>query len=138
MNLPLADNGLPFVSGAFVTTLQNVAERREELKGFLAATVRGWKDALADPEESARLAYEEYGADLGLDPEKEQRQAEAQNQLVVSDETDSNGLFTISDELAAKNIELLALAGHEVDQDAFFDPTLLQEVYEENPDLLPA
>lgn len=138
VNLPLADNGLPFVSGAFVTTVQNVAERREELKGFLAATVRGWKDALADPEESARLAYEEYGADLGLDPEKEQRQAEAQNQLVVSDETDANGLFTISDELAAKNIELLALAGHEVDQDAFFDPTLLQEVYEENPDLLPA
>ena len=57
---------------------------------------------------------------------------------MVSDETDANGLFTISDELAAKNIELLALAGHEVDQDAFFDPTLLQEVYEENPDLLPA
>ena len=136
VNLPLAENGLPFVSGAFVTTAANVQERREELKAFLLGTIRGWQDALADPAESARLAYEEYGADLGLDPEKEQRQAEAQNQLVVSEETAANGLFAISDELAATNVELLALAGHEVDQGSFFDPTLLQEVHEENPDLL--
>ncbi len=89
------------------------------------------------PEESARLAYEEYGSDLGLNPpEKEELQAEQQNQLVVSEETDAAGLFTISEELAAKNVELLALAGHEVDADSFFDMSLLEEVYEANPDLL--
>lgn len=136
VNLPFAENGLPFVSGAFVTTVQNVEERREELVAFLTATIRGWQDALADPEESARLAYEEYGSDLGLNPEKEELQAEQQNQLVVSEETDAAGLFTISEELAAKNVELLALAGHEVDADSFFDMSLLEEVYEANPDLL--
>lgn len=138
VNLPLAENGLPFVSGAFVTTRQNVEQRRAELTAFLAATLRGWHDALADPEESARLACEVYGADLGLDPEKEQRQAVAQNELAVSEETDAAGLFTISEELAAKNVELLALAGHEVDAETFFDPSLLQEVYEDDPALLTA
>ncbi|GAA1323278.1 ABC transporter substrate-binding protein [Brachybacterium rhamnosum] len=138
VNLPFAENGLPFVSGAFVTTRENIEEHRAELLAFLTAEVRGWKDALADPEESARLAYEVYGKDQGLDPEKETRQARAQNELVVSDETAASGLLTISDELAQKNVELLALAGHEVDASTFFDPTLLQDVFEAQPDLASA
>ncbi|GGG41743.1 hypothetical protein GCM10011374_00110 [Kocuria dechangensis] len=137
VNLPFADHGLPFVAESFVTTQDAIDNDREALKAFLEATIRGWQDAVADPEESARLAVEEYGADLGLDREKETRQAEIQNaELVVSEETGENGLFTVSDELVAQNIEVLGVAGYPgLTAEDVFDLSLLDEVYAENPEL---
>lgn len=138
VNLPFAEHGLPFVAESFVTTQDAIDNDREALKAFLEATIRGWQDAVADPEESARLAVEEYGADLGLDLEKETRQAEIQNeQLVVSEDTEANGLFTVTDELVAQNIEVLGVAGYpDLTAEDVFDLSLLAEVYEENPELV--
>ncbi len=134
--LPFADNGLPFVAESFVTSDEFIAERREELKDFLRATLRGWKDAVADADESARLAVEVYGADLNLDMAKEKMQAEEQNtKLVVSEETEANGLFTISDSLMEENLSILKLAGYDLAAEDVFDMSLLAEVYEENPEL---
>ncbi|MCQ1946259.1 MULTISPECIES: ABC transporter substrate-binding protein [unclassified Arthrobacter] len=134
--LPFADNGLPFIAESFVTTDEAIETRREELKAFLKATAQGWKDAVADPEESARLAVEVYGTDLNLDTAKETRQAEEQNtKLVVSADTEANGLFTISDSLIAENLEILKLAGYDLTAEQVFDMSLLAEVYEENPEL---
>jgi ABC-type nitrate/sulfonate/bicarbonate transport system substrate-binding protein len=137
VNLSFADHGLPFVAESFVTTQDAIDNDREALKSFLEASIRGWQDAVADPGESARLAVEEYGADLGLDLEKETRQAEIQNEeLVVSEDTEANGLFTISDELVAQNIEVLGVAGYpDLTAEDVFDLSLLAEVYEENPEL---
>jgi ABC-type nitrate/sulfonate/bicarbonate transport system substrate-binding protein len=135
VNLPLADNGLPFMAESLVTTEENIETKRDALKGFLAAMIRGWKDAVADPEESARLAVEEYGADLGLEMQKETRQAEEQNALVESADTEANGLLTMSDKLMDDNVEILKLAGYDLTKDQLFDPSLLEEVYAENPDL---
>lgn len=137
VNLPFADNGLPFVAETFTVTDQAIAEDREALKAFLVAEIRGWTDAVTDPEEGARLAYEEYGADLELIPANSIAGAIAQAEdLVVSDETAANGLFTISDALQASTIESLAGAGIDLAASDLFDLSLLAEVYEENPDLL--
>ncbi|MBD7995563.1 ABC transporter substrate-binding protein [Arthrobacter sp. Sa2CUA1] len=134
--LPFADNGLPFIAESFVATDESIETRREELKAFLLATLRGWKDAVADAEESARLAVEVYGADLNLDPAKEKMQAEEQNtKLVVSAETEANGLFTISDSLIEDNLAILKLAGYDLAAEDIFDLSLLAEVYDENPEL---
>lgn len=134
--LPFADNGLPFIAESFVTTEDAIKDRRAELKAFLLASIKGWKDAVADSEESARLAVEVYGKELGLSMDKERGQAEAQNtKLIVSEETAANGLFTISEELQEKNIEILKLAGFDTTADQIFDMSLLDEVYEENPGL---
>jgi len=135
-NLPLADNGLPFMAESLVTTEENIQTQREALKGFLVAMIKGWKDAVADPEESARLAVEEYGSDLGLEMEKEVRQAEEQNRLVATADTEANGLMTMSDKLMADNVEILKLAGYDLTVEDLFDTSLLEEVYAENPDLL--
>ena len=135
VNMPFADNGMPFVAGAFVTTEENLSANRDALKAFMTAAIKGWKDALANPEESARLAYEEYGADLGLDPAKEKKQALAQNELVVGSGTDANGILYISDELAQANIDVLKVAGYELSVDELFDNSLLEEVYAEHPEL---
>jgi ABC-type nitrate/sulfonate/bicarbonate transport system substrate-binding protein len=136
-SLPFADNGLPFIAESMVVTQDSIDTNREALKAYLYASILGWKDALADAEESARLAVEVYGRDLGLDPEKELKQAIAQNeQLVVTEETDANGLFTISPELIEANIKILGLAGYDIEAEQLFDTSLLAEVYEEHPELL--
>ena len=136
-NLLFADNGLPFVAEAFIVTQDSIDNNREALKGFLRATIRGWKDALADPEEGARLAVDVYGKELGLDLAKEIQQSNSQNDLLVlTPETQANGLLTISAELQAQNIETLATAGYTITAEQLFDMSLLAEVYEENPELL--
>lgn len=136
-NLLFADNGLPFVAESIIATEQTIAERPDMVKAFLEAEIRGWRDALADPEEGARLAVEEYGADLDLDLEKEIAQATTQNDLlVVTEETEANGIFTISDELVQQNLDTLATAGIELEAEQLFDLSLLGELLEEKPELV--
>jgi ABC-type nitrate/sulfonate/bicarbonate transport system substrate-binding protein len=135
-NLPFAENGLPFVAETVTTTDETIASNREMLKAFLVAEIKGWTDALADPQAGADLALNTYGTDLDLDPAKTLAGSEAQNKLVVSDETEENGLFTISDALQQTTIESLAGAGIVLEASDLFDLSLLAEVYEENPDLI--
>ena len=135
-NLPFADNGLPFVAETITVTDDTIANSRDMLKAFLVAEIKGWTDALADPQAGADLAIEKYGVDLDLDPAKTLAGAEAQNKLIVSSETEENGLFTISEALQKLTIDSLAGAGIELDAADLFDMSLLAEVYEENPDLI--
>lgn len=136
-NLPFADNGLPFVAETFSVTDASIADNRDALKAFLVAEIKGWTDAVNDPEAGAQLALTEYGADLGLDEANSIAGATAQaEQLVVSDETAANGLFTISDDLQAQTVATLATAGIDTTVEDLFDLSLLSEVYEENPELI--
>lgn len=137
VDLRLHDNGFPFVAETFIVTDDAIANDREKLKAFLVAEIRGWTDAVNEIEEAARLAVEVYGVDYGLTMEKEllfsQIQAE---EIVVSAETEANGLFTVSDALIAQTLNSLAAAGYELEADELFDLSLLAEVYDENPELL--
>jgi ABC-type nitrate/sulfonate/bicarbonate transport system substrate-binding protein len=136
-NLPFADNGLPFVAETFSVTDQTLAEDRDMLKAFLVAEIKGWTAAIADPEAAVDICLANYGADLGLDRETEIQSAHtADDELITSDETAANGLFTISEQLQKETVESLANAGIDVTVDDLFDLSLLQEVYEENPDLV--
>ncbi|MCU1543277.1 MAG: hypothetical protein JWM50_1142 [Microbacteriaceae bacterium] len=136
-NLSFADNGLPFVAETFTVTEQTIAEDREKLKAFLVAEIKGWTDAVNDPEGGARLALDTYGADLGLvEANSIAGSKEASENLIVSDETVENGLFTISDDLQTQTIKTLAGAGIDVSAGDLFDMSLLAEVYEENPELV--
>ncbi|GIG55232.1 ABC transporter substrate-binding protein [Demequina activiva] len=136
-NLPFADNGLPFVAETFTVTDDAIANDREMLKAFLVAEIKGWTDAVLDPAEGSRLAVEEYGVDLGLNPEVSLQGSITQSEeLVVSDETAENGLFTISEALQTETIASLEGAGISVAADQLFDMSLLAEVYEEYPELV--
>lgn len=134
-NLPFADNGLPFVAESVITTDQMIAEEPEKVKAFLEAEIMGWMDALADPDEGARLAVEEYGADLGLDLGKEVEQSEVQAGLIVTPEVEENGLFTISQDLIDANMATLEAAGIDIAAEDLFDMSLLIELLEEKPEL---
>ncbi|MGY1650223.1 ABC transporter substrate-binding protein [Geodermatophilus sp. SYSU D01119] len=139
-NLPFADNGLPFVAESVITTDRMIAEEPERVMAFLEAEIRGWQDALADPAEGARLAVEEYGADLQLDMAKELEQSEVQAGLIVTPDVEANGLFTITDELIEQNMATLAAAGIDIEAEDLFDLSLLEQLLEEKPELaeLPA
>ncbi|MFS0886340.1 ABC transporter substrate-binding protein [Aeromicrobium sp. 179-A 4D2 NHS] len=135
-NLPFADNGLPFVAESIIATDQTIQEQPEMVKAFLEAEIKGWKDACADIEEGARLAVEEYGKDLKLEMDKEIEQNTVQcESLINTEETAANGLFTISDALLDENLTSLGRAGIDVEAADVFDLSLLDELYEEKPDL---
>jgi ABC-type nitrate/sulfonate/bicarbonate transport system substrate-binding protein len=130
-----AEQGYPLVGDVFVATEKIIKERRNALKAFLRAEIRGWKKALADPALGAGLAVEKYGKHLGLKVGEQTLESKAQNRLVVTDETKKNGLFTISPELIAENIATLKLGGTNVTAEQLFDLSVLTEVYQENPSL---
>jgi ABC-type nitrate/sulfonate/bicarbonate transport system substrate-binding protein len=136
-NLPFADNGLPFVAETLTTTDDMIANNREALKAFLVAEIKGWTDAVKDPQGGAELAVNTYGKDLGLNLENAIAGAiEQAEKLVVSADTEQYGLFWITDALQADTIASLAGAGIDLQASDLFDLSLLQEVYDENPDLI--
>jgi ABC-type nitrate/sulfonate/bicarbonate transport system substrate-binding protein len=135
-NLLFADNGLPFVTESFVVTQDSIDNNREALKAFLYATIRGWKDAIANSKGGADLALTKFGADLGLNADKEYYQSKTQNDILVqTDETKANGLFTISSAMIDLNLATLKSAGYNIKADQLFDLSLLKEVYDEHPEL---
>ncbi|WP_431957782.1 ABC transporter substrate-binding protein [Nocardia lijiangensis] len=130
-----ADFDLPLVAETLTVTQSTIDNEREKLKAFLAAEIRGWKDAVAEPAESARLAVEVYGKDQKLDLAEQTQEAIAQNDLVVSADTKANGLLTMTDALIEQNIAALRTAQIDIEADQLFDLSVLREVYAENPGL---
>ena len=138
--LGFADNGLPFVAETFTVMQTTIDTQRDLLKAFLKAEIQGWTGAVKDPAKAADLAVNTYGkgANFGkdLDLDEQTKEAEAQNGLIVTEDVNTNGLFTMTDELIAENIKSLTAMGYAITADKLFDLSLLREVYKENPDLI--
>ena len=135
VTLAFADNGLPLASETLVVLQDTIDKDRDKLKAFLKAEIQGWNDAVADPAAAAKLAVETYGKDLKLDLAGQTEQAKAQNELVSTAETKTNGLFTISDAAVGANLKSLGSMGITVTADQLFDLSLVKEVYAENASL---
>jgi ABC-type nitrate/sulfonate/bicarbonate transport system substrate-binding protein len=135
-NLPYADNGLPFVTESFEVTDDSIKNHRAELEAFLYATIKGWQDSNADAQGSVDLAMNTYGKTLGLEQKKELAQAKVTVPLIETDETKTNGLFTISKTAIAENIATIKASGVTISADKLFDMSLLADVYKAHPELL--
>lgn len=131
----LADHGLPFVSETYTVRKDAIRTEREKTKAFLLTQVKGWRDSVASPEASVRLAVNDFGKDLELDPGQQIAEARAQNQLIVTADTRTHGLLTMTDALVESNIEVLRRIGVPITARQLFDRSLLEEVYDEHPDL---
>ena len=147
-NLPYADNGVPYVAETFSVTDQYLAENKELLKAFLIAEIKGWTDVFQNPTEDSVSLIETYynqaAADNAdglesvfgaLDPVKTGKGLEAEKLLISTEETEANGLFTISDELKEQTVASLEAAGWTVSVEDLFDTTIIDEIYAENPEL---
>jgi ABC-type nitrate/sulfonate/bicarbonate transport system substrate-binding protein len=135
-NLLLNDFGYPLVSEIYIVSKKSLAEEREKIKAILRADIKGWWDACKDPAAPAKLVVENYGKDLGLDEAEQTLESKAQNELIFTEETLKNGIFTISDVLLDETMATLKLAGIEIAVDELFDLSVIKEVYEENPELV--
>jgi ABC-type nitrate/sulfonate/bicarbonate transport system substrate-binding protein len=143
-NLPYAENGLPYVAETVSVTDQYLAENRDLLKAFLLAEIKGWTHVFTEStDDTVALVSEYYDAaaaagDLTfgpLDPEKTALAIEAEKLLISTEETEANGLFTISDDLKAQTIASLEASGWTLTADQLFDTSIIDEIYAENPEL---
>jgi len=132
----LADNGLPMVGEVILAAQSTIDDERDKLKAYLVAHIKGWKDALADPQAATDITVENYGKDQDLDPEGQLRAFNKQTTIMVTPDTEANGLFTITPELIDDTIAGLQLADVDITAEQLFDTSVIDEVYSENPDLI--
>lgn len=143
-NLAYAENGLPYVAETFTTTDQYLAENPDLVKAFLTAEIKGWTDTFTQPvDDTVAKVTEHYNASAAagdltfgeLDPAKVAAGLKAQAELISTPETESNGLFTISDDLKKQTLASLKASGWTLTADQLFDTTIIDSIYAENPEL---
>ncbi|MBN9176762.1 MAG: ABC transporter substrate-binding protein [Microbacterium sp.] len=144
-NLAYAENGLPYVAETFTVTDQYLAENKDLIKAFLTAEIKGWAKTFTEPVDATVTKVTEHynesaaAGDLtfgDLDPAKVKAGIEAQAKLISTDETEANGLFTISDALKKQTLASLKASGWDLTADKLFDTSIIDEIYAENPDLV--
>jgi ABC-type nitrate/sulfonate/bicarbonate transport system substrate-binding protein len=136
VTLGFADNGLPLTAETYTVLQDTIDKKRDLLKAFLVAEIKGWTDAVASPADSASLAVTNYGKDQKLDLAEQTQEATAQNDLIVSDDTKTNGILTLTTALQANIVKAIAAEGITITGAQLFDLTLLDEVYKAHPELI--
>lgn len=135
-NFLLNDFGYPLVAEIYIVKKETIDSNRDKVKAALKADIMGWHDVLKDPKHAADLTFNVYGKNSNLPSADEQQlEIEAENKLILTDDTKANGIFTITDQLVDESIKTLGNGGITITKDKLFDLSLINEVYQENPDL---
>jgi ABC-type nitrate/sulfonate/bicarbonate transport system substrate-binding protein len=124
--LLMNDSGLPFMEELYIvrsSSLQD-ATKRARITAFMKAERQGWQGAIDDPAKAAQLAVSIYGKDLKLDLAQQTAEAKAQNELVTSADTKSDGLFWMSPANVAATVKSLQTGGTTVSPDLFTNEIL--------------
>ncbi|KPM51672.1 hypothetical protein ACG83_33075 [Frankia sp. R43] len=132
----LADNGYPLVAQVYIAQDSSISDRREELKAALKAEISGWVTQATTPSRGVDLTLQTYAKDAGLNKDVVTKVADVQNGLILTAGTRTAGLLTVSDALVDTNIRTLAASGYEIDAADLFDLSLLDEIYQESPELI--
>lgn len=128
--LTFEDAGLPSYTLPIYVTRKTLESKRDALKGFLTATLKGFDENEADPKAGAKLAAEVYGKDQGLTVEEETAKNERYVPLQSSTNTDANGFMYIDpDYLAGPIYTAMEAAGLKtVPPDEAIDMSILDEI----------
>lgn len=119
----LYDFGFTIFNDTVVTTTDILASKRKELVGFLRASRKGWDENLKDPAVYPPTFADTWFKGTGRSIENEVFFNTAQKPLIEA----TGGIFSMSEEDIAKNIEALAAVGVTATRD-MFDTTLLEEI----------
>jgi hypothetical protein len=90
---------------------------------------------LKDPAGGAALAANTYGKGLGLTVAEQTLESEAQNKLILTERTKTDGIATMTPAMIDDSIHTLGLGGIKITGSQLFDMSVIEEVYKENPDL---
>jgi len=135
--LNLSDTGITLYQQLYTVTEESLETRRDELVAAMRAESMGWQHAIADQDLAIRLTLEEYGADLGLNPESQALELTDQIGLQTSEATAANGLFYMSDGDLESNLRVLSDLGLPVTEDLYTNE-ILDEIYADGFELYTA
>lgn len=119
----LYDFGFTIFNDTVVVTEETLKNKRKEIVAFLRASRKGWEANLADPAAMPPTFADSWFKGTGRSIENEVYFNTAQKPLIES----AGGIFSMSEEDIAKNIEALAAVGITATRD-MFDTTVLQEI----------
>lgn len=119
----LYDFGYKTFNDTVVVTTDTLAAKRKEIVAFMRASRKGWESALADPAAMPPTFADTWFAGTGRSIENEVFFNTAQKPLIEA----PGGIFSMSEEAIAANIEALAAVGITATRD-MFDTTVLEEI----------
>ena len=118
-----ADMGYRMFQNTITVTEETLADRRDDVVGFLRAGRRGWAENLADPAVYPPLFEDTWQAGTGLTAEHQTFYNTAQKPLVES----PAGILSLTEESVAEVVATFNAAGIDVSSD-LFDLTVQEEI----------
>jgi NitT/TauT family transport system substrate-binding protein len=101
----LANNGLSLYSNGILVRDDYLKKEPDKVKGFVKASLQGWKDAIANPQEAAEIVMKHV---KGLDPAVTLQEIVIVNALVATPAAKENGLGSIDAKEMASSVDLIA------------------------------
>jgi NitT/TauT family transport system substrate-binding protein len=100
----LGDHGLDIYSNSIGVREDFLKQNPEVVRGFVRAALRGWKDALANPEEAARIQVQTLKA---LDPQIVVEEVKIVRRLAVVPDVEKNGLGAMNREKMKRTVDFI-------------------------------
>ncbi len=119
----LYDFGFTIFNDTVVVTEEVLKTKRKEIVAFVKASRKGWEENLKDPAAFPKTFADTWFKGTGRSIENEVYFNTAQKPLIEN----ANGIFSMSEEAIAANIEALAAVGITAKRE-YFDTTVLEEV----------
>lgn len=101
----LANAGLTLYSNGILVREDYLKSDGDKVKGFVKASLQGWKDAIANPKAAADIVAKHV---KGLDADVTLQEIAIVNALVATPDTHAKGLGTIDAAVMEKSVELIA------------------------------
>lgn len=103
--LLLADHGLDIYANSIGVKEDFLKGNPEAVRGFVRAALRGWKDALANPEEAARIQSQYLKA---LDPAIVVEELQILKRIALTPDVTQNGFGTISRDKLKRTVDFIS------------------------------
>jgi NitT/TauT family transport system substrate-binding protein len=100
----LGDHGLDIYSNSIGVREEFLKQNPEVVRSFVRAALRGWKDALANPEEAARIQSQVLKA---LDPEIIVEEVKIVRRLAVVPDVEKNGLGAMNRDRMKRTVDFI-------------------------------
>jgi NitT/TauT family transport system substrate-binding protein len=100
----LADHGLQLYSNGILVREDLLKEKPDLVKGFVKASLQGWKDTIADPKAAADIVMK---YNKGLDREVVLDEIAIVTELVATGQTKTQGLGTINEGQMQESVALI-------------------------------
>ena len=101
----LANNGLSLYSNGILVRDDYLKKEPDKVKGFVKASLQGWKDTIANPAEAAQIVMKHV---TGLDLAVTMQEIVIVNALAATPDTKEKGLGIIDDKEMASSVDMIA------------------------------